>query len=228
MSRMVWLRAWPSAAISAPSPMTGSSPPSRRGGQLRAHQVVLDAEHPAALGADDPAAYDPAGVDRRRAVERRGGGGPPVDDQRRVVGVQHADPADVQGLGDVGGVVGAYGVVGGLDGGVRAVRALLAVLAAQQVDPAEEEVLELVVQPVEVDAGPEDLGVPLGERAGRADLAALGGVVHQELGLVDLLLEAAVHPVQMLLLDADLPVPDACRAARPTPRHPAAATEAPF
>ena len=106
------------------------------------------------------------------------------------------------------------GVVGGLDGGVRAVRALLAVLAEQQVDPAEEEVLELVVEPVEVDAGAEDLGVPLGERAGRADLAALGGVVHQELRLVDLLLEAAVHPVQMFLLDADLPVPHGvCRAA---------------
>lgn len=29
MSRMVWLRAWPSAAIRAPSPITGSSAPSR-------------------------------------------------------------------------------------------------------------------------------------------------------------------------------------------------------
>lgn len=27
MSRIVWLRAWPSAAIRAPSPMTGSSSP---------------------------------------------------------------------------------------------------------------------------------------------------------------------------------------------------------
>ncbi len=29
MSRIVWLRAWPSAAISAPSPTTGSAVPSR-------------------------------------------------------------------------------------------------------------------------------------------------------------------------------------------------------
>ena len=107
----------------------------------------------------------------------------------------------------VGGVVLAHRAVGGFDRREGAVRALLAVLAAQQVDPAEEEVLELVVEPVEVDAGPEDLGVAFGERAGRADLAALGGVVHQELGLVDLLLEAPVDPVQMRLFDADLPVP---------------------
>ncbi|GHH24614.1 hypothetical protein GCM10018780_75290 [Streptomyces lanatus] len=57
-----------------------------------------------------------------------------------------------------------------------------------------------------MNAGPEDLGVPLGERAGRADLAALGRVVHQELGLVDLLLKASVHPVQVFLFDADLSV----------------------
>ncbi len=174
--------------------------------QLGAHQVVLDAEDPAALGADDPAAYDPARVDRRGAVERRGGRGPPVDDQRRVVRVQDADTADVQGLGDLGGVVGPYGALGGLDRRVRAVRALLAVLAEQQVDPAEEEVLELVVEAVEVDPRPEDLRVPLGERAGCADLAALGGVVHQELGLVDLLLKAPVHPVEVFLFDADLAV----------------------
>ncbi|GAA4073964.1 hypothetical protein GCM10022233_59630 [Streptomyces shaanxiensis] len=57
-----------------------------------------------------------------------------------------------------------------------------------------------------MDARPEDLRVPLGERAGRTDLAALGRVVHQELGLVDLLLEALVHPVQVFLFDADLSV----------------------
>lgn len=185
------------------------------GGQLGAHQIVLDAEDLAALGADDPAPYDPAGVDGCRAVERRGGGRAPVDDQRRVVGVQDPDPADVQRLGDVGGVVGAYGVVGGLDGGVRAVGALLAVLAGQQVDPSEEEVLELVVEPVEVDSGPEHLRVALGERAGRADLAALGGVVHQELRLVDLLFETAVDLVEMFLLDTDLSVTD---GVGPAPR----------
>ncbi len=58
-----------------------------------------------------------------------------------------------------------------------------------------------------MDAGPEDLGVALGQGAGRADLAALRGVVHEELGLVDLLLEAAVHPVQVCLFHADLSVP---------------------
>ncbi|GAA2259130.1 hypothetical protein GCM10010415_21230 [Streptomyces atrovirens] len=57
-----------------------------------------------------------------------------------------------------------------------------------------------------MDAGPEDLGVPLGEGAGRADLAAPGGVAHEELGLVDLLLEAQVHPVEVFLFDSDLPV----------------------
>ncbi|GAA2576894.1 hypothetical protein GCM10011428_42340 [Streptomyces violaceus] len=57
-----------------------------------------------------------------------------------------------------------------------------------------------------MNARPEDLRVPLGECAGRADLAALGRVVHEELGLVDLLLEAAVHPIQVFLLDADLSV----------------------
>ncbi|GAA3584417.1 hypothetical protein GCM10022295_77100 [Streptomyces osmaniensis] len=55
-------------------------------------------------------------------------------------------------------------------------------------------------------AGTEDLRVPLGERAGCADLAALGRVVHQELRLVDLLLEAPVHPVEVFLFDADLSV----------------------
>ncbi|GAB1335901.1 hypothetical protein ACE1SV_24910 [Streptomyces sp. E-15] len=59
-----------------------------------------------------------------------------------------------------------------------------------------------------MDAGPEDLGVPLGERARGADLAALGRVVHEELGLVDLLLEPPVHPVQVFLFDADLSVTD--------------------
>ncbi|GGX48400.1 hypothetical protein GCM10010321_76610 [Streptomyces chartreusis] len=55
-------------------------------------------------------------------------------------------------------------------------------------------------------AGTEDLRVALGERAGCADLAALGRVVHQELRLVDLLLEASVHPVEVFLFDADLSV----------------------
>ncbi len=113
----------------------------------------------------------------------------------------------MQRLGDLRPVV-AHGVGGGLHGGVRPVGALLAVLAEEQVDAAEEEVLELAVEPIEVDPGAEHLRVPFGERAGRADLAALGGVVHQELGLVDLLFEASVHPVQMLLLDTDLAVPD--------------------
>ncbi|CAM5279078.1 hypothetical protein STANM309S_02200 [Streptomyces tanashiensis] len=54
----------------------------------------------------------------------------------------------------------------------------------------------------------EDLGVPLGEGAGRADLTPLGGVVHQELRLVDLLLQSAVDLIQMFLLDTDLTVSD--------------------
>ncbi len=58
-----------------------------------------------------------------------------------------------------------------------------------------------------MDAGPEDLRVALGQGTGRADVAALGGVVHEELRLVDLLLEAAVHPVQVCLFQTDLPVP---------------------
>ena len=45
-------------------------------GQLGAHQVVLDAEDLAALGADDPAAHDPARVDRGGAVERARRPGP--------------------------------------------------------------------------------------------------------------------------------------------------------
>ncbi len=57
-----------------------------------------------------------------------------------------------------------------------------------------------------MDAGLEDLGVAFGERAGRADLAALGGVVHQELRLVDLLLEAPVDGIKMRLLGGDLTV----------------------
>ncbi len=174
--------------------------------ELGAHEVVLDAQHAAALGPDDPAPYDPPRIDRGGAVERRRGRGPPVDDQRGVVLVEHTDTADVQRLGDVGGVVRPDRALGGLDGGVRAVGSLLSVLAGQQVDPAEEEVLELVVEPVEVDARPEDLRVPLGECAGRTDLAALGRVVHEELRLVDLLLEPSVHLVQVYLFDADLPV----------------------
>src|SRR5690606_6821864 len=88
-------------------------------GQLGAHQVVLDAEDAAALGADDAAAHHAARVDGGGAVEGGGGRGPPVDDERAVVLVEDADAADVQGLGDVGGAVGAHGAVGGLDGGVR-------------------------------------------------------------------------------------------------------------
>lgn len=57
-----------------------------------------------------------------------------------------------------------------------------------------------------MDTCAEDLCVPLGERTGRADLAALGRVVHEELRLVDLLLEALVHPVQVYLFNADLPI----------------------
>ncbi|MGX1030210.1 hypothetical protein RKD38_004891 [Streptomyces ambofaciens] len=177
------------------------------GGDLGPHEVVLDAEDAPPLGADHPAAHHPARVDRRGPVEGRGGGRPPVDDQRGVVLVQDADAADVQGLGDVGGVVGAEGALGGLHGRVRAVRALPAVLAEEQVDAAEQEVLELVVQAVEVDTGPEDLRVALGEGAGRADVAALGGVVHEELRLVDLLLETSVHPVEVRLFHGDLSVP---------------------
>ncbi|GGV10650.1 hypothetical protein GCM10010293_00370 [Streptomyces griseoflavus] len=59
-----------------------------------------------------------------------------------------------------------------------------------------------------MDAGPEDLGVPLGEGAGRTDVTAPGGVGHEELRLVDLLLEAPVHPVQVFLFDSDLAVPN--------------------
>ncbi len=128
-------------------------------------------------------------------------------DQRRVLGIEHSDPPDVQRLGDVGGLVLPHGAFGRLYGGVGAVGPLLAVLAGQEVDPPEKEVLELVVEPVEVDTGAEHLRVPLGERAGCADLAALGRVVHEELGLVDLLLKPPVHPVQVCLFDADLPVP---------------------
>ncbi|CAM5415044.1 hypothetical protein SGLAM104S_06729 [Streptomyces glaucescens] len=36
----------------------------------------------------------------------------------------------------------------------------------------------------------------------------LGRVLHEELRLVDLLLQAAVHPVQVYLFDADLPIAD--------------------
>ncbi|GGJ18270.1 hypothetical protein GCM10010121_031550 [Streptomyces brasiliensis] len=58
-----------------------------------------------------------------------------------------------------------------------------------------------------MDPGPEDLRVPLGQRARRTHLAALGRVVHEELRLVDLLLEAPVNPVEVFLFDADLSVP---------------------
>lgn len=61
-------------------------------------------------------------------------------------------------------------------------------------------------------AGLEDLRVALGERAGRADLAALGGVVHQELCLVDLFLKAPVDAVQMRLLGFDLTVANGIRS----------------
>ncbi|GGQ50646.1 hypothetical protein Saso_29970 [Streptomyces asoensis] len=66
-----------------------------------------------------------------------------------------------------------------------------------------------------MDAGAEHLRVPLGEGPGGADLAALGRVVHEELGLVDLLLEAPVHPVEVFLFDADLSVPHRIRRGVP-------------
>lgn len=187
--------------------MTGSSSLGQERLQLGTHQVVLDAEDAPPLGADHPAPYDTPRVDRGGPVEGRRGGRPPVDDERGVLGVEDADPADVERLGDVGGVVGPHRPLRGLDGGVGAVGALLAVLPEEQVDPPEQEVLELVVEPIEVDACAEHLRVPLGEGAGRADLAALGRVVHEELGFVDLLLEPVVHPVEVFLFDADLAVP---------------------
>ncbi|GHA40938.1 hypothetical protein GCM10010372_46260 [Streptomyces tauricus] len=57
-----------------------------------------------------------------------------------------------------------------------------------------------------MDPRPEHLRVALRECPGRTDLAALGGVVHQELRLVDLFLKTLVHPVEVFLFDADLPV----------------------
>lgn len=67
-----------------------------------------------------------------------------------------------------------------------------------------------------MNARAEDLRVALGERAGRAHLAALGGVLHQELGLVDLLFEASVDGVEMVLFDAKLAVADRIRGLVPT------------
>ncbi|BCL30265.1 hypothetical protein GCM10017557_51240 [Streptomyces aurantiacus] len=57
-----------------------------------------------------------------------------------------------------------------------------------------------------MDPRPEHLRVPLRECSGRTDLTTLGGVVHQELRLVDLFLKALVHPIQVFLFDAGLPV----------------------
>lgn len=141
--------------------------------QLRTHQVVLDAEDATPLRADHPAPYDAPGVDGGRPVERRRGRCPPVDDQRGVFGVEDSDTADVERFGDVGGVVRADGPLGGLDGGVGAVGALLAVLPGEQVDPPEQEVLELVVEPVEVDSRRGTPGRPSrrGRRACRPALA---------------------------------------------------------
>lgn len=73
-----------------------------------------------------------------------------------------------------------------------------------EVDPAEQEVLELVVQPVEMGSGPVDLGVPLGERARRADLDPPGGVLQDVLGLGELLLKALVDRVEVPLFTGDL------------------------
>lgn len=58
-----------------------------------------------------------------------------------------------------------------------------------------------------MDPRPEHLGVPLRERAGGTDLAAFDGVVHEKFRLVDLLFEAVINTVEMLLLDTDFPVP---------------------
>lgn len=60
-----------------------------------------------------------------------------------------------------------------------------------------------------MDAGAEDLRVALGEGARRAYLGALGSVVHEELRLMDFLLQPPVDLVEVLLLRVDLPVPDA-------------------
>ncbi len=170
------------------------------GGQVGAQQVVLDADHLAALGADHPAADDPARLQRGGAVEGRGGRRPPVDHQGAVLGVQHPEAADVQGLGD--------GRVGRVERGVGGDAVFLRRVGLLEVDASEEEVLELVVQPLEVCSGPVDLGVALGERAGSADLDALGGVLKDVLGLGELLLQPVVDVVQVLLFPGDLAVAD--------------------
>lgn len=64
----------------------------------------------------------------------------------------------MEGLGD--------GRVGRVERGVRGDAVLLRGVRPLEVDPAEEEVLELVVEALEVRAGPVDLGVTLGEGAG--------------------------------------------------------------
>ncbi|GAA3053878.1 hypothetical protein GCM10020229_76910 [Kitasatospora albolonga] len=61
---------------------------------------------------------------------------------------------------------------------------------------------------MQVRPGAVHLGVPLRERAGRAHVDALGGVLEDVLGLGELLLQPAVDGVEVALLLGDLAVSD--------------------
>ena len=64
-----------------------------------AEQLVLDAEHRAALDDEVAAPHESHRLGARRPVERLGDGRPPVDHDRLGLLVGHGEPADVERLG---------------------------------------------------------------------------------------------------------------------------------
>jgi hypothetical protein len=77
---------------------TGQTETHTRVAALGIEQLVLEIQHPVALGEEVPAAGQTHGVGARGPVERLGDRGPPVDDNGLLVAVRDGQTSDVEGF----------------------------------------------------------------------------------------------------------------------------------
>ena len=80
---------------------TGQTQPDPGVVALDIEQLVLQVEHPTALGEEVPPQGQPHRVGPGGPVERLGDGSPPVDDQRLEILGRHGQAADVERFGPV-------------------------------------------------------------------------------------------------------------------------------
>ncbi len=143
-------------------------------GGVLVEQVVADLLDAPPEGADDAAAGDLLAVDGGGAVEGRGGGGAPVHQERPVLGVAHAEAADV------------------------------ADAAVVEVQAAEHEPFVLGVEVGDAAGGAVDEHVALELGAGHGRVAVGESRVAVALGVGAEHVDAVVDAVDDLLLDRDL------------------------